>query len=134
MPAVLSAARPPFSWTSLEGRTIVREIIEARLPQWQNGPKATQVRCWSYTLEKIPTILVASTGWGKTSAFYGPLSVQQNLRQYPRPNVPQPPKKLVALVVTPLIELGNAHVSPYSLPSLLKLTQYSSCASGTRSL
>jgi len=31
MPAVLSAARPPFSWTSLEGRTIIREIVEARL-------------------------------------------------------------------------------------------------------
>jgi len=46
-----------------------------------------------YTLEKIPTILVASTGWGKTSAFYGPFLVQQNQRQYPRPNVRQPPEK-----------------------------------------
>jgi len=34
MPTVLLAARPPFSWTSLEGCTIIREIVEARLSQW----------------------------------------------------------------------------------------------------
>ena len=34
MPTVLLAARPPFSWTGLEGRTIICEIVEARLPQW----------------------------------------------------------------------------------------------------
>ena len=58
MPAILSAVRPPFLWMSFEGRTIIREIIGARLPQWWNGPDATQVEYWSYTLEKILTLLV----------------------------------------------------------------------------
>jgi len=106
MPAILSAVRPPFLWMSFEGRTIIREIIEARLPQWRNGSNASRILVIHAREDSDSPC--ASTGWGKTLAFYGPLLVQQNLQQYPRPNVPQPP---AALVVTPLIELGNAHVS-----------------------
>ena len=61
---------PPFSWTTLEGRTVIREIIEAEVPQWQNGPRDTQVEVWSYAMARESTILVASTGWGKTAAFF----------------------------------------------------------------
>ena len=34
----------------------------------------------------------------------------QDLIRNPRPHIPQPPKNPIALVVTPLIELGNNHV------------------------
>ncbi|KAF9482610.1 hypothetical protein BDN70DRAFT_770432, partial [Pholiota conissans] len=101
-------------WTSTLGRTIIREIIEARIPQWPNGPHDSQVDCWAHSLQGIPTLLIASTGWGKTAAFFGPILVLQHLLQHPNPAIPNVPTKPVALVVTPLIELGNAHVRSFS--------------------
>ncbi|KAF8163197.1 P-loop containing nucleoside triphosphate hydrolase protein [Crassisporium funariophilum] len=102
---------PPdiFSWVSTIGRTIIREIIEERLPQWPNGPHDTQVECWAHSLQAIPTILIASTGWGKRAAFFGPILVLEHLVKHPKPGLPKIPSKPVVLVVTPLIELGNAH-------------------------
>ncbi|KIM38543.1 hypothetical protein M413DRAFT_75866 [Hebeloma cylindrosporum] len=105
----MAATPTPFSWTSLEGRTVIREIIEARIPQWTTEPRPAQLECWSHTLAGIPTILIALTGWGKTTAFFVPILVLQHLLKYPKPRIPQPPPHPVALVVTPLIELGNAH-------------------------
>ena len=49
---------------------------------------------------------------GKTTAFFVPILVLQHLLKYPKPQIPKPPQRPVALVVTPLIELGKAHVSP----------------------
>lgn len=108
--------RPPdkFSWTSLEGRTIIREILEERITQWTNGPRPAQLDCWSQSLAGRPTILIASTGWGKTTAFFVPILVLQHLVNHPKPRIPRPPSSPVALVVTPLIELGNAHASEIS--------------------
>lgn len=100
-----------FSWTSLEGRTVIREIVEERIQQWRTGPRLSQIDCWSKSLAGVPTILIASTGWGKTTAFFVPILVLQHLSNHPKPRIPRPPSCPVALVVTPLIELGNAHVS-----------------------
>ena len=105
----------PVSWTTLEGRTIIREIIEAEVPQWQNGPRDTQVEVWSYAMARESTILVASIGWGKTAAFFGPIIVMHHLLKHPRPRIPSPPRSPVALIVTPLVELGNAHVGGYRI-------------------
>ena len=99
-----------FSWLSLHGKTLIREIIQQRLPQWSNGPRDSQVEYWAHNLERIPTILIASTGWGKTAAFFGAVMVLQYLNHTPPLGVPKLPPKPIALVVTPLIELGNAHV------------------------
>ncbi|KAF8955674.1 P-loop containing nucleoside triphosphate hydrolase protein [Flammula alnicola] len=107
----LEVPASPFSWTSLEGKTIIREIIEERVPQWSNGPKPSQVECWAHTLQKIPTILIACTGWGKTAAFFGAVLVLEALKRNPREHLPKPPPRPVALVVTPLLELGNAHAA-----------------------
>jgi superfamily II DNA/RNA helicase len=108
----MAATPTPFSWTSLKGRTVIREVIEERIPEWRTGPRPAQLDCWSHTLAGIPTILIASTGWGKTTAFFVPILVLQHLAKYPKPQIPKPPQRPVALVVTPLIELGKAHVSP----------------------
>ena len=99
-----------FSWLSPQGKTLIRNIIQQWLPQWSNGPRDSQVECWAHNLERIPTILIASTGWGKTAAFFGAVMVLQYLNHTRPQGVPKPPPKPVALVVTPLIELGNAHV------------------------
>ncbi|KAF8814139.1 hypothetical protein BYT27DRAFT_7250321 [Phlegmacium glaucopus] len=98
-----------FSWLSLQGKNIICEIIQRRLPQWSNGPRDSQVDCWAHNLERIPTILITSTGWGKTAAFFGAVMVLQHLNHTRPQGIPKPPPKPVALVVTPLIELGNAH-------------------------
>ncbi|KAF8187145.1 ATP-dependent DNA helicase RecQ [Pholiota molesta] len=104
-----------FSWISTIGQTIIREIIEERLPQWPNGPHVSQVECWAHSLQAVPTILIASTGWGKTAAFFGPILVLEHLRQHPRPGLPEIPSNPVVVVVTPLIELGNAHAREIAL-------------------
>ena len=67
----MAATPTPFSWTLLEGRTVIREIIEEHIPEWRTRP--AQLDCWSHTLAgipTIPTILIASTGWGKTTEDY----------------------------------------------------------------
>lgn len=99
-----------WSWTTLEGRTVAREIIEKCIPQWQSGPQPFQLGCWVQTLARKPVVLVASTGGRKTAAFFGPILIMQDLIRNPRPHIPQPPINPIALVVTPLIELGNSHV------------------------
>jgi hypothetical protein len=80
-----------FSWTSLEGRTIIREILEEHIPQWRNGPCPAQLDCWSQTLAWRPTILIASTDWGKTSIFSVPILILQRLHSHPKPRVPRLP-------------------------------------------
>ncbi|KAF9473338.1 hypothetical protein BDN70DRAFT_775787, partial [Pholiota conissans] len=52
-----------------------------------------------------------STGWGKMVTFFGPILVLQHLLQYPNPAIHNIPPKPIALIITPLIELGNAHIS-----------------------
>jgi hypothetical protein len=52
-----------FSWLSLQGKTLIHEIIQQRLPQWSNGPRDSQVNCWAHNLECIPTISIASTAY-----------------------------------------------------------------------
>ena len=63
------------SWLSIEGRARMRGVIEERIPQWRSGPRNFQVGCWAHLLEKIPVVLIAPTGGGKTAAFYGPISI-----------------------------------------------------------
>jgi len=105
--------RPPdkFSWTLLKGRTVICEILKEHIPQWTNRPQPAQLDCWSQSLSGQPMILIASTGWGKMTAFFVPILILQHLVNHPKPQIPQPPSSPVALVVTPLIELRNAHVS-----------------------
>ena len=86
MRTMLSAVRPPFSWTSLEGRTIIREIIKVCLPQWRNGPtgpKATQLNAG---LRRFRLFFLHRRGAKSPSHQW----------------------------VTPLIGLGNTHISHHS--------------------
>ena len=106
---------PAHSWLSIEGRARIRGIIEERIPQWRSGPRDFQVDCWAHLLEKIPVVLIAPTGGGKTAAFYGPILIYQHLLQNPVPGIPTPPPHPIALIITPLIELGNNHVSLLSV-------------------
>ena len=101
----------PHSWRSMEGRTRIRGIIEQRVPQWTNGPRSYQLESWAHTLDKISLVLIAPTGSGKTAAFYAPLLVMEHLLQNPVARIPKPPSHPIALIVTPLIELGNNHAS-----------------------
>ncbi|KAF8716103.1 hypothetical protein AX14_012422 [Amanita brunnescens Koide BX004] len=98
-----------WSWTTPEGRTVAREIIEQRIPQWPSGARPFQLDCWVQTLARKPIVLIASTGGGKTAAFFGPIIIMQDLVRNPRHNIPPPPQNPIALVITPLIELGNNH-------------------------
>jgi hypothetical protein len=34
-----------FSWMTLEGRTVIREITEQLIPQGSNGPQPSQLEC-----------------------------------------------------------------------------------------
>ncbi|KAF8240252.1 hypothetical protein L208DRAFT_1234056 [Tricholoma matsutake] len=78
------------------------------MDQW---PHSYRLKSWAHTLDKISLVLIASTGSGKTAAFYAPLLVMEHLLQNPVAGIPQPPSHPIALIVTPLIELGNNHVS-----------------------
>jgi len=44
---MINTSRTPdgvrFSWLSPQGKTLIREIIQQRLPQWSNGPRDSQV-------------------------------------------------------------------------------------------
>ncbi|KAJ3515927.1 hypothetical protein NLJ89_g1461 [Agrocybe chaxingu] len=95
---------PPFSWTSIEGRAVIREVVEQQIPQWGNGPRDVQLDCWAGILARTPTVLIASTGWGKTSVFFVPIIILRHLLEHPRPRIAPPPPLPVALLVTPLIE------------------------------
>jgi len=51
--------RPPdkFSWTSLEGRTVIREILEEHIPQWTNGPRPAQLHCWLQSTNRLSFVI-----------------------------------------------------------------------------
>lgn len=100
----------PYAWLTAEGRARICGIIEECVPTWSNGPRSYQIDSWAHTLQKISLVLIASTGSGKTAAFYAPILVMQHLLKNPVEGIPRPPENPVALVVTPLIELGNNHV------------------------
>ncbi|KAF9483132.1 hypothetical protein BDN70DRAFT_828079, partial [Pholiota conissans] len=109
-------------WTSTLGRIIIREIVEVRIPQWPTDPHDSHVDCWTHSLQGILTLLIASTGWGKIATFLGPILVLQHLLQYPNPAIRNIPPKPGALIVTPFIELGNAHAREISQLGLRVVT------------
>ncbi|EFI27619.1 ATP-dependent DNA helicase RecQ [Coprinopsis cinerea okayama7 len=106
----------PFSWFDDAKRALIRGILESLIEQWPSGPRDFQVEACASVMEKRPLIVIASTAMGKTATFFTPLLVYQYLGANPRPNVPSfcPPKPVV-LVVTPLVELGNAHAEEMKL-------------------
>ena len=61
-----------------EGRTVFCEIIEERILQWRTGLRPAQLNCWSQTLAG-ESILITSTGWGKTTAFFVAIPILQHL-------------------------------------------------------
>ncbi|KAF8069203.1 P-loop containing nucleoside triphosphate hydrolase protein [Lyophyllum atratum] len=85
--------------------------MEELIPQWQNGPRDFQVDIWAHILDKIPVLLIAHTGGGKTAAFWGPIRIMQYLLRHPVNTIPKPPSRPVGIIITPLIELGNNHLS-----------------------
>jgi len=73
-----------ISWNSVDGRKIICEIVLKEVPQWEKRPRDKQIERWSYALAGLPTVLIGSTGWGKTSAFFFPVLILRNLIQHPR--------------------------------------------------
>ncbi|KAG6818625.1 hypothetical protein H0H93_003378 [Arthromyces matolae] len=100
-----------FSWISDEGELLVRKIVQKHVIQWPSGPRAHQLESWVYTLSKKSILLIAATGSGKTATFYGPILVMLHLLKSPVEGIPSPPSHPVALIVTPLVELGNNQVT-----------------------
>ena len=91
------------SWSSLKGEEIIQELF----PSW---PAAY---FHQRTLDRKKWLVFTKTGGEKTSLFYGPMVIAQYLNEHPvlgfRPSVLLSAKP-VALVVVPLIELGNNRV------------------------
>lgn len=98
-------------WVSPQGKNAVRDIISKVVPQWPDGPRESQVSSWVRTLDCVDQLNILATGSGKSAHFYGPVLVAQYLRDHPDLRFRSLPRKPVALVVVPLIELGNNHVS-----------------------
>jgi ATP-dependent helicase YprA (DUF1998 family) len=99
-----------YAWLTAEGHACICGIIEECVLTWSNSPCSYQIDSWAHTLQKISLMLIASTGSGKTATFYVPILVMQHLLKNLVEGIPWPPENPVALVVTPLIELGNNHV------------------------
>ena len=71
-----------------------------------------QVEAFALVLNKQPRVVIATTASGKTATFFTPLVVLRHLSKNPQPKIRlQYPKKPVVIVIMPLIELGNLHVS-----------------------
>ena len=64
--------------------------------------------------------------WKYWGLYQGPILYQGPVKDcnHPKPWIPQPPSSPVALVVTPLIELGNAHVSTLARAKALLQVEY----------
>ncbi|KDQ50833.1 hypothetical protein JAAARDRAFT_51106 [Jaapia argillacea MUCL 33604] len=100
-----------ISWLSADRQNLIRTIIKSRIPEWTTGPRDFQLESWAYSLDGKPQLNIVATGGGKTALFYGPLLIAQHLLRYPVPGIKPVPPKPVILIVTPLVELGNKHVS-----------------------
>lgn len=121
----MSNNAPPSSWLSIERKTDLRGIIENRIPQWRSGARPFQMESWAYLLEGIPVIVVVPTAGGKTALFYGPILIYQSLQKNPVKdvNLHYLPPKPVALIVSPLNELGHSQVS-ISITRVERLATY----------
>jgi len=87
----MAAAPTQLSWTSLEGRTVIHDIIEERIPEWRTGPRPCLGQLNSIVglaLAGIPTILIASTGWGKPTSFFVLILLLQYRLKYSKTQIP----------------------------------------------
>lgn len=110
--APISKAKPLISWVDdPRGRELAKTIALARFPQWSQGPRDFQLDSWLRVLDGTNQLDVIATGGGKTALFYGPVAIAEYLHANPMPGVKPLPDKPLSLVVVPLIELGNNHVS-----------------------
>ncbi|KAF8221905.1 hypothetical protein L208DRAFT_1414301 [Tricholoma matsutake] len=60
-------------------------------------PEPEPLNLGPWHLDKFSLVLTASTGSGKTAAFYAPLLVMEHLLQNPVAGIPQPPPHPIAL-------------------------------------
>lgn len=110
MHANATANRPLIAWTSQEGKALIRNLVTQLIPQWPEGPREHQVSSWARTLARQAQFSFVATGGGKTSLFYGPVLIADYLSKYPVDGFLPLPASPIAVVVVPLIELGNNHV------------------------
>lgn len=103
----------PF-WTTAEALGLIQEAVKIAIPQWQDGLKPFQLKSVSHSLAGIDQLLIAPTGSGKTAAFYAPVLVLQRLHAIQHPTIKdlELPKKPLCLILTPLNEVSENHVSP----------------------
>lgn len=107
-----SVSTPPLvKWTSNEGHEKIRSIIQEVIPQWTDSPRDYQVDSWARTLDSIDQLAIIYTSAGKTTLFYVPVLIMQYVNKNPEKKFALFPRTPVALVIVPLIELGNNHVS-----------------------
>lgn len=118
-----SVSTPPLvKWTSIAGHEKIRSIIKEVIPQWTDGPRDFQVGSWARTLESIDQLAIIYTGAGKTTLFYVPVLIMQYMNKNPDKKFAPFPRAPVALVIVPLIELGNNHVSQVQSSQPIRLT------------
>ncbi|KII85949.1 hypothetical protein PLICRDRAFT_65078, partial [Plicaturopsis crispa FD-325 SS-3] len=102
-------------WLRPERQDLIRSIFRERIPQWTHGPRDFQIEAWGHILNGTPLLAVVATGGGKTALYYGPIIIYHYLFHHPSLlDVAAQrilPRKPVAIVVSPLIELGNSQVS-----------------------
>lgn len=88
-------------WSSTDGKTSIKTILTAALPQWTNGPRDWQVNATAAVLDGHDQLLVAGCGEGKTAAAYLHLLVRHELLwkpSLPRYGAKVPPKPVVLMI------------------------------------
>jgi hypothetical protein len=103
------------SWDTVLGRSYIYEAVKASLPQWDRF-REFQIPGWSTALARKNLFAILATGSGKTSLFYGPIFVARYYKRHPTPSLRALPLKPVMLVVVPLVEIANNHVSVTTAP------------------
>jgi superfamily II DNA helicase RecQ len=92
----------PHFWQSLNGHSLINEIVQKRIPTWNDGLKSCQRDVIGKILDGERVFWVAATGEGKSAAFQVPIIVHDELRRNPAlcPGF-SAKKKAVGIVVTP---------------------------------
>ena len=117
-----STQKPLIRWISPEGKALARDVIEENVSEWPDRLYEPQVCSLVRTLDRVSQVVRMPTGGGKTGLFAAPVLMAQYLNKHPSQQSKPIAKKPVAIVIVPLIELANNHVSGIKLSSHMACT------------